>query len=83
MERPLDLRPVPPGEPVSSLDELARDPASRSERRRLDASVETLGGKGSRLVWLVRHGFTLQDADPDITDPRLTWPLQVLSLIHI
>ena len=24
MERPLDLRPVPPGEPVSSLDELAR-----------------------------------------------------------
>ena len=44
---------------LPSLDELARDPASRSERRRLDASVETLGGKGSRLVWLVRHGFTV------------------------
>ena len=34
---------------------------------------------------IVRHGFTLQDADPDITDPRLTWPLQVRAtngIIH-
>ncbi len=34
---------------------------------------------------IVRHGFTLQDADPDLKDPRLTWPLQIRAtngIIH-
>lgn len=34
---------------------------------------------------ITRHGFTLQDADPDIKDPRLTLPLQVRAsngIIH-
>ena len=34
---------------------------------------------------IVRHGFTLQDADPDLKDPRLTWPVQVRAtngIIH-
>lgn len=34
---------------------------------------------------ITRHGFTLQDADPDLRDPRLTWPVQVKAsngIIH-
>lgn len=34
---------------------------------------------------IVRKGFTLVDADPDLKDPRLTWPLQVRAtngIIH-
>ena len=34
---------------------------------------------------IVRHGFTLQDKDPDVRDPNLTLPLQVRAsngIIH-
>jgi uncharacterized surface protein with fasciclin (FAS1) repeats len=34
---------------------------------------------------ITRHGFTLQDADPDLKDPRLTLPLQLRAsngIIH-
>lgn len=34
---------------------------------------------------IVRKGLTLQDKDPDLRDPRLTWPLQVRAsngIIH-
>ena len=48
-----------------SIDELAREPAGKPRRRSvapIDTSPAVLGGKGSRLVWLVRHGFRVPPA---------------------
>ena len=49
-----------------SIDELARERAVRPRRRggshEIEASAASLGGKGARLVWLVRHGFRVPHA---------------------
>jgi pyruvate,water dikinase len=58
----------PGRERLSSLRELASSPEAPTKARRWGraqdvppASPAALGGKGSRLVWLVRHGFHVPD----------------------
>jgi phosphohistidine swiveling domain-containing protein len=48
-----------------SIDELARERGVKARRRsgpQLETSAAVLGGKGARLVWLVRNGFRVPPA---------------------
>jgi len=48
-----------------SIAELSKERGSRLRRRSapsVEASAATLGGKGARLAWLVRHGFRVPEA---------------------